>query len=107
MGSQGEERPIVDAGQPRRGAYIRIWGWSPPVAATLYPERERSVRRWGEDIFEALRRQRRQSFGIAGNEASHSRRLGGRLVSRHRLFIFNWHRTGEFGLRHAVARGWH
>src|SRR3974390_208848 len=107
MGSQGEERPIVDAGQPRRGAYIRIWGWSQPVAATLYPERERSVRRWGEDIFEALQRQRRQSFGIAGNEASHSRRLGVRLVNRHRPFIFNWHRTVEFGLHHAVARGWH
>src|SRR3974377_1631429 len=107
MGSQGEERPIVDAGQPRRGAYIRIWEWSQPVVATLYPERERSVRRWGEDIFEDLRGGRRQGFAIAGSGASPSRRLGGLLVSRHRLFIFNWHRTGEFGLRHAVARGWH
>src|SRR3974390_2032998 len=98
----------MNSPRPARSASdVRNWRWSQPVAATLYPERERRVRRWGEDIFEALRRQRRQSFGIDGNEARHSRQMGGRLLSRHHLFIFNWHRTGEFDLRHAVARGWH
>jgi hypothetical protein len=41
-------------------------GWS-----KLYPERERwSVRQCVEVIFEALRHQRKQSFGIAGSGAS-------------------------------------
>src|SRR5260221_10865010 len=45
--------------------------WSQRVDATLYPERERwSVRRCVEVIFEALRHQRKQSFGIAGSGAS-------------------------------------
>jgi hypothetical protein len=46
-------------------------GWSQRVEATLYPERERwSVRQCVEVIFEALRHQRKQSFGIAGSGAS-------------------------------------
>src|SRR5258707_15810632 len=36
------------------------------VDPTLYPERERwSVRGWVDDIFEGLRNQRKQSFGIS------------------------------------------
>ena len=50
---------------------VRFRGWSQRVDATLYPERERwSVRQCVEVIFEALRHQRRQSFGIAGSGAS-------------------------------------
>jgi hypothetical protein len=35
------------------------------------------------------------------------KRLGERLVSRHRLFISSWHHTAGFVLRHGAARGWH
>src|SRR5207244_5808323 len=43
---------------------VRSRGWSQRVDATLYPERERwSVRQCVEVIFEALRHQRKQSFG--------------------------------------------
>src|SRR5947209_3982444 len=51
--------------------FVRFRGWSQRVDATLYPERERwSVRQCVEVIFEALRHQRKQSFGIAGSGAS-------------------------------------
>src|SRR5258707_8535138 len=50
------------------GPFVRFRGWSQRVDATLYPERERwSVRQCVEVIFEALRHQRKQSFGIAGS----------------------------------------
>src|SRR5439155_17284541 len=82
--------------------------WSQRVDATLYPERERwSVRQCVEVIFEALRHQRRQSFGIAGSGASRLKGLGERLVSHHRQFIFSWPHTGEFVPRHGAAQGWH
>src|SRR6266478_5832012 len=52
-------------------ANVRFGWWSQRVDATLYPERERwSVRQCVEVIFEALRHQRKQSFGIAGSGAS-------------------------------------
>src|SRR6266446_6278917 len=57
----------------KRGQWpnVRSWGWSQRVDATLYPEKERwSVRQCVEVIFEALRHQRKQSFGIAGSAAS-------------------------------------
>src|SRR6266478_4659140 len=51
--------------------HVRFARWSQRVDATLYPERERwSVRQCVEVIFEALRHQRKQSFGIAGSGAS-------------------------------------
>ena len=50
---------------------VRFGWWSQPVDATLYPERERSVWRCVEDIFEASLRQRKQSFlgSLAGRES--------------------------------------
>src|SRR5476649_150265 len=45
------------------------------------------VWRWIRDFVEGLQRPRRRSYGIAGNAASLSRRLDGRLVSSHRPFI--------------------
>src|SRR3974377_2386924 len=87
---------------------VRYAWWSQPVAATLYPDRERwSVWRCDKDTFGGSLRQRRPSFGIAGSVASRCRQLGEHLVSRHRRFIFSWPRTGEFLLRHGVAQGWH
>jgi hypothetical protein len=35
------------------------------------------------------------------------KRLGERLVSHHRQFIFSWPHTGEFVPRHGAAQGWH
>src|SRR5712691_3890428 len=55
----------------RSSRHVRLVRWSQRVDATLYPERERwSVRQCVEVIFEALRHQRKQSFGIAGSGAS-------------------------------------
>src|SRR5258705_10851473 len=47
------------------------------------------------------RRLRKRSYGIAGTAGSRSRRSGERLVSRHRPFIFRWHR---WGIRPAARR---
>src|SRR3974377_40819 len=50
---------------------VRYAWWSQPVAATLYPDRERwSVWRCEKDTFGGSLRQRRLSFGIAGSVAS-------------------------------------
>jgi len=49
-------------------------------------------------------RLRKRSYGIAGSAGSRSRRSGERLVSRHRPFIFRWHRTGVSVLRRGAAR---
>src|SRR6266404_3641747 len=60
-----------EADLPARSSIVRFRGWSQRVDATLYPEKERwSVRQCVEVIFEALRHQRKQSFGIAGSAAS-------------------------------------
>src|SRR5664280_47452 len=89
-------------------ANVRYWGWSQLIDATLYLKRKRwSVWRCGKDIVEVSLRPRKRSCGIAGSGGSRSKRLGGRLASRHRLFIARWHRTGGFVLRHGVARDWH
>src|SRR3974390_1127936 len=56
--------------QHRRPITPSIGGWSQPVAATLYPDRERwSVWRCDKDTFGGSLRQRRLSFGIAGRGA--------------------------------------
>src|SRR5260370_31837041 len=64
---------VIRVGHDREdtAGYVRFARWSQRVDATLYPERERwSVRQCVEVIFEALRHQRKQSFGIAGSVAS-------------------------------------
>jgi hypothetical protein len=63
---------MLKAKVKKLGRHITVGeGWSQRVDATLYPERERwSVRQCVEVIFEALRHQRKQSFGIAGRGAS-------------------------------------
>src|SRR3974377_173369 len=65
--------------------HVRCYRWSQPVAATLYPDRERwSVWRCDKDTFGGSLRQRRPSFGIAGSVARRSRQLGEHLVRRPR-----------------------
>src|ERR1039458_285000 len=84
-------------------ANVRSSRWSQLIDATLYLKRQRwSVWRCGKDIVEVSLRQRRQSCGIAGSGGSRSKRLGGRLASRHLPFIAKSHRTG--GIRPAPRR---
>src|SRR5450759_1306154 len=91
-----------------KSTVVRFGRWSQLIDATLYLKRKRwSVWRCGKDIVEVSLRQRRQSCGTAGSGGSRSKRLGGRLASRHLPFIAKSHRTGGFVLRHGVARGWH
>src|SRR5438034_11198495 len=67
----GPARMIAESLTSKPGIREQYRRWSQRVDATLYPERERwSVRQCVEVIFEALRHQRKQSFGIAGSRAS-------------------------------------
>ena len=85
---------------------VAIVGWSQLIDATLYLRGKDGVYRWIDDFVEDLLRQRRRSYGIAGNVGSRSRQLAGLLVSPRRLFAISWPRTAEFGQRHGVARIW-
>src|SRR4029453_1588327 len=69
-------------------------------------ERKDGVGRWIGAFVEGLRQPRRRSYGIAGSAGSRSKRLGGRLVSRHRRFFFRWRHTVEFVQFLDVARDW-
>jgi Helix-turn-helix domain len=51
---------------------------------------------WVKEIDAGLRPRRRRSCGIAGSIGNHSRRSGGRLVSRRRRSISRLHRTVPF-----------
>src|SRR5664280_3855804 len=96
------------ADKPPAPAVVRFRRWSQLIDATLYLKRKRwSVWRCGKDIVEVSLRQRRRSYGTAGSGGSRSKRLGGRLASRHLPFIAKSHRTGGFVLRPGVARDWH
>ena len=60
--------------------------WSQPVAATLYLKAKRWSVGWNEDFIEALRRQRRRSYGIAGSAGS--RKAIGRAFGKESSSIY-------------------
>src|SRR6185437_4623320 len=74
-----------------------IGWWSQRIDATLYLKGTRwSVLRWVRGLVAVLRLPRRRSCGIAGSGESRLKRLGERLISRHRRFITRSPRTVGF-----------
>jgi hypothetical protein len=67
---QDDVRVMTGPGHSRRFGFVRFRGWSQWVGATLYPEGKVGVLQCVEVFFEASRRQKKQSFGIAGSGAS-------------------------------------
>src|SRR5215471_14050504 len=83
-------------------------GWSQGVDATLYLRSKGwSGWRWTEDMLEVSMRPRERSCGTAGSTESRSRRLGERLASRRRRFIFRWLRmSGVMAAMIVTERRW-